>query len=58
MSLLYALSLINKNMTNEHYEKYKETIKRVARRNYQKRIQVIPSHETVAIIQRSYEPVL
>ena len=28
-------------MTNEHYEKYKETIKRVARRNYQKRIQVL-----------------
>ena len=23
---------------NEHYEKYKETIKKVARRNYQKRI--------------------
>ena len=33
------LCLINKNtMANEHYEKYKETIKRVARRNYQKRI--------------------
>jgi hypothetical protein len=25
-------------MTNEHYEKYKETIKKVARRNYRKRI--------------------
>ena len=25
-------------MANEHYLKYKETIKRVARRNYQKRI--------------------
>ena len=33
------LSLINKIiMANEHYLKYKETIKRVARRNYQKRI--------------------
>ena len=25
-------------MSNEHYEKYKETIKKVARRNYRKRI--------------------
>ena len=25
-------------MTNAHYEKYKETIKKVARRNYRKRI--------------------
>ena len=25
-------------MVNQHYEKYKETIKRVARRNYRKRI--------------------
>ena len=25
-------------MVNEHYEKYKETIKKVARRNYRKRI--------------------
>ena len=25
-------------MTNAHYEKYKDTIKRVARRNYRKRI--------------------
>ena len=25
-------------MANEHYEKYKETIKKVARRNYRKRI--------------------
>ena len=26
------------NIMNEHYEKYKETIKKVARRNYRKRI--------------------
>ena len=25
-------------MTNEHYEKYKDTIKKVSRRNYQKRV--------------------
>ena len=25
-------------MSNEHYEKYKDTIKRVSRRNYRKRI--------------------
>ena len=25
-------------MTNAHYEKYKDTIKKVARRNYRKRI--------------------
>ena len=29
---------INKSMGNAHYEKYKETIKKVARRNYRKRI--------------------
>jgi len=29
---------INKGMGNAHYEKYKETIKKVARRNYRKRI--------------------
>jgi hypothetical protein len=29
---------INKLMSNKHYEKYKDTIKRVARRNYRKRI--------------------
>ena len=29
---------INNYMPNEHYEKYKDTIKKVARRNYRKRI--------------------
>ena len=29
---------INKNMGNSHYEKYKDTIKKVSRRNYRKRI--------------------
>ena len=29
---------INKTMTNTHYEKYSETIKKVARRNYRKRV--------------------
>lgn len=29
---------INSYMGNDHYEKYKETIKKVARRNYRKRI--------------------
>ena len=28
---------INKLMTNKHYEKYSDTIKKVARRNYRKR---------------------
>jgi hypothetical protein len=37
-SLLYAPKLINKNMET-HYQKYKETIKKVARRNYRKRVQ-------------------
>tara|TARA_Y100001949_G_C15907208_1_gene295263 strand:- start:11 stop:388 length:378 start_codon:yes stop_codon:yes gene_type:complete len=37
-SFLYVLKLINKGMGNAHYEKYKETIKKVARRNYRKRI--------------------
>ena len=32
------LCLINKTMVNTHYEKYKDTIKKVARRNYRKRI--------------------
>ena len=32
-------SHINNNMTNKHYDKYKETIKKVARRNYYKRVQ-------------------
>lgn len=37
-------SLINKNMTNAHYEKYKDTIKKVARRNYRKRIVLLNEH--------------
>ena len=32
-------SHINNDMTNKHYDKYKETIKKVARRNYYKRVQ-------------------
>ena len=35
---LYVSYLINKDMVNAHYEKYKDTIKKVARRNYRKRI--------------------
>ena len=35
---LYDTTLINNSMSNPHYQKYKETIKKVARRNYQKRI--------------------
>ena len=35
---LYVCCLINKNMVNEHYEKYKDTIKKCARRHYRKRI--------------------
>jgi len=31
-------------MTNEHYNKYKETIKKVARRNYQKRVAWLNNH--------------
>ncbi len=31
-------------MTNEHYEKYKDTIKKVARRNYQKRVAWLNNH--------------
>ena len=29
---------INKLLTNKHYEKYSDTIKKVARRNYRKRV--------------------
>ena len=35
---LYVLQHINKYMKNEHYKKYKDTIKKVSRRNYRKRI--------------------
>jgi len=35
--ILYARILIN-NPMNEHYEKYKETIKSVSRRNYRQRL--------------------
>ena len=31
-------------MTNAHYEKYKETIKKVARRNYRKRVASLNEH--------------
>ena len=31
-------------MTNEHYSKYKETIKKVARRNYRKRVAWLNNH--------------
>ena len=31
-------------MVNKHYEKYKETIKKVARRNYQKRVSWLNNH--------------
>ena len=31
-------------MTNAHYEKYKDTIKKVARRNYRKRIVLLNEH--------------
>ena len=37
-------SLINRNMVNAHYEKYKDTIKKVARRNYRKRIVLLNEH--------------
>ncbi|SVC11425.1 uncharacterized protein METZ01_LOCUS264279 [marine metagenome] len=37
-SYLDVLKHINNKMVNAHYEKYKETIKKVARRNYRKRI--------------------
>ena len=36
--LLYVVKLINNTMVNKHYNKYKETIKKVARRNYRKRV--------------------
>jgi len=36
-TLLYVTKLINNCMTT-HYEKYKETIKKVARRNHKKRV--------------------
>jgi len=42
--LLYVAKLINNNMTNEHYNKYKETIKKVARRNYRKRVAWLNNH--------------
>tara|TARA_B100000446_G_C10395053_1_gene285391 strand:+ start:225 stop:620 length:396 start_codon:yes stop_codon:yes gene_type:complete len=38
IALLYAQKHINKSMTNTHYEKYSTTIKKVARRNYRKRV--------------------
>ena len=39
---LDVISLINSYvMTNTHYEKYKDTIKKVARRNYYKRIRLL-----------------
>ncbi len=39
---LDVISLINSCvMTNTHYEKYKDTIKKVARRNYYKRIRLL-----------------
>jgi len=42
--LLYVVKLINTIMTNKHYNKYKETIKRVARRNYRKRVSWLNNH--------------
>ena len=41
--LLYVTKLINNSMTT-HYEKYKDTIKKVARRNYRKRIAWLNTH--------------
>ena len=41
--LLYVIKLINNFMTT-HYEKYKETIKKVARRNYKKRVAWLNNH--------------
>ena len=38
IALLYAQKHINKSMANTHYEKYSTTIKKVARRNYRKRV--------------------
>lgn len=35
---LYVSKHINRIMVNEHYNKYKTTIKKVARRNYRKRV--------------------
>lgn len=43
-ALLYVAKLINNTMTNEHYNKYKETIKKVARRNYRKRVAWLNNH--------------
>ena len=42
-SLLYVTKLINNSMTT-HYEKYKDTIKKVARRNYRKRVAWLNTH--------------
>ena len=42
-TLLYVIKLINTGMTT-HYQKYKETIKKVARRNYQKRVAWLNNH--------------
>ena len=41
--LLYVTKHINSRMET-HYQKYKETIKRVARRNYQKRVAWLNNH--------------
>ena len=41
--VLYDSKLINKRMKT-HYEKYKETIKKVARRNYRKRVAWLNNH--------------
>ena len=41
--LLYVTKLINNSMTT-HYEKYKDTIKKVARRNYRKRVAWLNTH--------------
>ena len=40
---LYVSKHINRSMET-HYQKYKETIKRVARRNYQKRVAWLNNH--------------
>ena len=40
---LYAILYINIHMQT-HYQKYKETIKKVARRNYSKRVSWINKH--------------
>jgi len=41
--ILYVTKLIN-NYMETHYQKYKETIKKVARRNYRKRVQWLNNH--------------